>query len=40
VGCISNCPRTVTTFTLPVNTIIFQSAGMQVATVKAAKTID
>jgi RND family efflux transporter MFP subunit len=29
-----------TTFTLPVNTIIFRSAGMQVATVKSDKTID
>jgi RND family efflux transporter MFP subunit len=33
-------PSAVTTFTLPVNTIIFKSAGMQVATVKAGKTID
>src|SRR5882757_8288642 len=33
-------PSAVTTFTLPVNTIIFKSAGMQVATVKEGKTID
>jgi multidrug efflux pump subunit AcrA (membrane-fusion protein) len=33
-------PSSVTTFTLPVNTIIFKSAGMQVATVKDGKTID
>ncbi len=33
-------PTSVTTFTLPVNTIIFKSAGMQVATVKDGKTID
>ena len=33
-------PSAVTTFTLPVNTIIFKSAGMQVATVKDGKTID
>ena len=30
-------PTSVTTFTLPVNTIIFKSAGMQVATVKDGK---
>jgi hypothetical protein len=35
-----NLPSAVTTFTLPVNTIIFKSAGMQVATVKAGKTVD
>jgi RND family efflux transporter MFP subunit len=35
-----NLPSAVTTFTLPVNTIIFKSAGMQVATVTAGKTID
>jgi RND family efflux transporter MFP subunit len=33
-------PSAVTTFTLPVNTIIFKSAGMQVATVKNGKNID
>jgi RND family efflux transporter MFP subunit len=33
-------PTSVTTFTLPVNTIIFKSAGMQVATVKDGKNID
>jgi RND family efflux transporter MFP subunit len=33
-------PSAVTTFTLPVNTIIFKSAGMQVASLKAGKTID
>src|SRR5882724_3464510 len=33
-------PTSVTTFTLPVNAIIFKSAGMQVATVKDGKTID
>ena len=33
-------PTSVTTFTLPVNTIIFKSAGMQVATVRDGKTID
>src|ERR1700730_10579796 len=33
-------PSAVTTFTLPVNTIIFKSAGMQVATVRGGKTID
>jgi len=32
-------PTSVTTFTLPVNTIIFKSAGMQVATVKDEKKI-
>ena len=32
-------PSAVTTFTLPVNAIIFRSAGMQVATVKDKKTI-
>jgi RND family efflux transporter MFP subunit len=35
-----NLPSAVTTFTLPVNTIIFKSAGMQVATVRGGKTID
>jgi len=35
-----NLPSAVTTFTLPVNTIIFKSAGMQVATLKDGKTID
>jgi RND family efflux transporter MFP subunit len=35
-----NLPSAVTTLTLPVNTIIFKSAGMQVATVKAGRTID
>jgi len=33
-------PTSVTTFTLPENTIIFKSAGMQVATVKDGKTIN
>jgi RND family efflux transporter MFP subunit len=33
-------PTSVTTFTLPVNSIIFKSAGMQVATVKDGKNID
>jgi RND family efflux transporter MFP subunit len=33
-------PSSVPTFALPVNTIIFKSAGMQVATVKEGKTID
>jgi RND family efflux transporter MFP subunit len=33
-------PSAVTTFALPVNTIIFKSAGIQVATVKAGRTID
>jgi RND family efflux transporter MFP subunit len=33
-------PSSVTTFTLPVNTLIFKSAGMQVATLKDGKTID
>jgi len=33
-------PTSITTFTLPVNTIIFKSAGMQVATVKDGKNID
>jgi len=32
-------PSPVNTFTLPVNTTIFKSAGLQVATVKDAKTI-
>jgi len=32
-------PTSVTTFTLPVNAVIFRSAGMQVATVKGGKTI-
>src|SRR5258707_262571 len=32
-------PTSVTTFTLPVNAIIFKSAGMQVATVKDGKNI-
>jgi RND family efflux transporter MFP subunit len=32
-------PSSVTTFTLPINTVIFRSAGMQVATVKNGKTI-
>jgi RND family efflux transporter MFP subunit len=32
-------PTSVTTFTLPVNTLIFRAAGMQVATVKDGKTI-
>jgi RND family efflux transporter MFP subunit len=32
-------PTSVSTFTLPVNAIIFKSAGMQVATVKDGKTI-
>jgi RND family efflux transporter MFP subunit len=32
-------PSATTTFTLPVNAIIFKSAGMQVATVKDGKTI-
>jgi RND family efflux transporter MFP subunit len=35
-----NLPSAVTTFTLPVNTIIFKSAGMQIAVVKGGKTID
>ena len=35
-----NLPSAVTTFSLPVNTIIFKSAGMQVATVKDGKTIN
>jgi len=30
-------PTSITTFTLPVNTVIFRSAGMQVATVKDGK---
>ena len=33
-------PTAVTTFALPVNTIIFKSAGLQVATVKEGKNID
>jgi RND family efflux transporter MFP subunit len=33
-------PSATTTFTLPVNSIIFRAAGMQVATVKNGKTID
>jgi hypothetical protein len=33
-------PTSVTTFTLPVNTIIFKSAGVQVATVKDGKNIN
>jgi multidrug efflux pump subunit AcrA (membrane-fusion protein) len=33
-------PTSVTTFTLPVNAIIFKSAGMQVATVKDGKNIN
>jgi len=33
-------PTAVTTFALPVNTIIFKSTGMQVATVKEGKNID
>jgi RND family efflux transporter MFP subunit len=33
-------PSAVATFALPVNTIIFKSAGMQVATVKEGKIID
>jgi multidrug efflux pump subunit AcrA (membrane-fusion protein) len=33
-------PTSITTFTLPVNAIIFKSAGMQVATVKDGKNID
>jgi RND family efflux transporter MFP subunit len=33
-------PTSVTSFTLPVNTIIFRSAGMQVATVKDGKSIN
>src|SRR6202171_268166 len=33
-------PSSVTTFTLPVNTIIFKSAGMQVATVQDGHTIN
>ena len=32
-------PSSVTTFTLPVNAIIFRAAGMQVAMVKDGKTI-
>ena len=32
-------PTSVTTFTLPVNVVIFKAAGMQVATVKDGKTI-
>jgi RND family efflux transporter MFP subunit len=32
-------PSSVTTFTLPVNVVIFKAAGMQVATVKDGKTI-
>jgi len=32
-------PSSVTTFTLPVNAVIFKAAGMQVATVKNGKTI-
>jgi len=32
-------PSSVTTFTLPIDTVIFRSAGMQVATVKDGKTI-
>jgi RND family efflux transporter MFP subunit len=35
-----NLPSAVTTFALPVNTIIFKSAGMQVATVRDGKSID
>src|ERR1700726_3287100 len=35
-----NLPTAVTTFALPVNTIIFKSAGMQVATVKDGKTVN
>jgi RND family efflux transporter MFP subunit len=35
-----NLPSATTTFTLPVNSIIFRAAGMQVATVKNGKTID
>jgi RND family efflux transporter MFP subunit len=35
-----NLPTSVTTFALPVNTIIFKSAGMQVATVKGGKNIN
>lgn len=34
-----NLPSPVSTFTLPVNTIIFKSAGMQVAVVKDRKTV-
>ena len=33
-------PSSVTTFTVPVNTLIFKSAGMQVATLKDGKTIN
>jgi RND family efflux transporter MFP subunit len=33
-------PSATTTFALPVNSIIFRAAGMQVATVKNGKTID
>jgi len=33
-------PTSITTFTLPVNAIIFKSAGMQVATVKDGKNIN
>lgn len=32
-------PTSVTTFTLPINAVIFRAAGMQVATVKDGKTI-
>ena len=32
-------PSSVTTFTLPIDTVIFRSAGMQVATVKDGKSI-
>jgi RND family efflux transporter MFP subunit len=32
-------PSSVTTFMLPINTVIFRSAGMQVATVKDGKTV-
>jgi RND family efflux transporter MFP subunit len=32
-------PSSLTTFTLPINTVIFRSAGMQIATVRNGKTI-
>jgi RND family efflux transporter MFP subunit len=32
-------PSSITTFTLPINAVIFKAAGMQVATVKDGKTI-